>query len=195
MKRYWYFASTLPSFPFGAPPPMSLDEFDLLCERFVLAGDRAFLKAVDVVRQGDIVIGMEQSPLLAAYFEWERGVRNVLVQMRARELKWSAEDFLREGYSPQSAVQAAQAVSAAPDPLQAELTLERERWNAIELLSALSSFDLDYLIAYKLKLLIAARCASFDREKGKQGFSTYYQDILHTAAEAAGSANDSGVSS
>lgn len=174
---------------------MSVEEFDILCERLVEAEDLSLLKAVELVREGDRVPGMEKSAFLAAYFEWERGIRNALVQIRARELKWPADSFMRQGIAPQLAVQAAQAVYSSPDPLQAELTFERERWNAIESLSALSAFDLDYLIAYKLKLLIATRCASFDKDKGMQGFQSYYQDILQTAPEAAGSVNDSGVAS
>ncbi len=193
MKRYWYLASTLPSFPFDAPPPMSIEDFDTLCRRLAEPEDISLLNAVDAVREGNSAAGVDRSQFLTQYLEWERGVRNALVQLRARELKWPADSFTREGVAPVSAAQAAQSVFSVSDPLEAELLLERERWNAIEALSALSAFDLDYLLAYKLKLLIATRCAMFDKERGLVGFKAYYQDILHTAAEAAGSANDSGV--
>jgi hypothetical protein len=43
-----------------------------------------------------------------------------------------------------------------------------------------------------MKLLIASRIASFDRNRGMQGFNVLYQDIVNAAAEAA-SAFDTGV--
>jgi hypothetical protein len=130
---------------------------------------------------------------LKAYFEWERGVRNALVMLRAKANKWDAEQWIRPGSVGADALQSAQAVSAAPDPLQAELVFEHERWHAVESFASLSIFELDALLAYKMKLLIATRCTSFDRERGKQGFRTLYQDTVDAAAEAASSALDTGV--
>jgi len=112
---------------------------------------------------------------------------------RAKANKWDAEQWIRPGSVGADALQSAQAVSAAPDPLQAELAFEHERWLAVERFASLSIFELDALLAYKMKLLIATRCASFDRERGKQGFRTLYQDTVDAAAEAASSALETGV--
>ncbi len=193
MRRYWYFASTLTSFPFGAPPPLSVEEFDVLCSRFVDQGDLALIRHVEVVRRGEYSAHIEKSSFLKAYFAWERGVRNALVMLRARASKWDAEQWTRPGSAETDALQSAQAVWTAPDPLQAELTFEHERWNTVERLTCLSIFELDSILAYKMKLLIATRCASFDRERGREGFKTLYQDIVDAAAEAASSALDTGV--
>jgi hypothetical protein len=193
MRHYWYFASTLTSFPFGAPPPLSVEEFDVLCSRFVDQGDLVLVRHVDVVRMGEYSACIEKSSFLKGYFEWERGVRNALVMLRARANKWDAEQWTRPGSAGSDALQSAQAISAASDPLQVELTFEHERWNAVERLISLSAFELDSILAYKMKLLIATRCASFDRERGKEGFRTLYQDIIDAAAEAASSALDTGV--
>jgi len=193
MKRYWYFASTLASFPFGVPPPLSVEEFDVLCSRFVDKEDLELVRHVDVVRRGEYAACIERSSFLKTYFEWERGVRNALVMLRAKANKWDAEQWIRPGSVGADALQSAQAVSAAPDPLQAELVFEHERWHAVETFASLSIFELDALLAYKMKLLIATRCASFDRERGKQGFRTLYQDTVDAAAEAASSALETGV--
>jgi len=53
MKRYWYFASTLTSFPFGAPPPISVEEFDVLCSRLVEKDEMEFIRHVEEVRTGE----------------------------------------------------------------------------------------------------------------------------------------------
>ncbi len=60
--------------------------------------------------------------------------------------------------------------------------LERERWNAIERLSSLSSFDLDFIIAYRLKLEINARLDRFAMESGKEGYKALYGDIIGRAS-------------
>ena len=38
MKHYWYFASTLTSFPFGSPS-VSVQAFDELCSRMIDKSD------------------------------------------------------------------------------------------------------------------------------------------------------------
>ncbi|SLM19771.1 conserved hypothetical protein [uncultured spirochete] len=193
MKRYWYFASTLTSFPFGAPPPISVEEFDVLCSRLVEKDEMEFIRHVEEVRTGEYSDCIEKSSFLKAYFEWERGVRNALVMLRARANKWDAEQWTRPGSISADALQAAQTVYAASNPLQAELAFEHERWDAIERLSSLSAFELDSILAYKMKLLIATRCVSFDKERGREGFKVLYQDIMNAAAGAASSALDTGV--
>jgi len=170
-----------------------MEEFDVLCARLVEKDDLELVFHVEEVRAGEYSACIEKSSFLKAYFEWERGTRNALVMLRARANKWDAEQWTRQGSTGADALQAAQAVSATPDPLQAELVLEHERWNAIERLSSLSAFELDFVLAYKMKLLVANRCASFDREKGREGFKVLYQNIVDAAAEAASSALDTGV--
>jgi len=80
-----------------------------------------------------------------------------------------------------------------PIHFRPSVVFEHERWHAVETFASLSIFELDALLAYKMKLLIATRCASFDRERGKQGFRTLYQDTVDAAAEAASSALETGV--
>ncbi len=193
MKRYWYFASTLPFFPFGSSPPFSAQEFDALCERFVDKRDRELIKTAEAVVRGEYKEKIEKSPFLRAFFKWERGTRNALAVLRARALKWDPEPWIRPGSTDADALQAAQAIHSASDPLQAELTFERERWNAVERLSPLSPFEIDSIIGYKIKLLIATRCISFQRERGAEGFRVFYQDIIDAAADVTNSALDTGV--
>ncbi|OQB94659.1 MAG: hypothetical protein BWX81_02371 [Spirochaetes bacterium ADurb.Bin110] len=192
MKHYWYFASTLTSFPFGSPPPISMQAFDELCSRMMDKSDLEILPCVEEARNGRFSAFMEKSAFLMSYFEFERGLRNALVVFRTRASKQDASQWTRPGDINPDSLKAAQAAQAASDPLQAELAIERERWNATERLSALSAFELDSILAYKMKLLIASRYASFDRNRGIQGFNILYQDIINAAVGAA-SAFDTGV--
>jgi len=195
MKRYWYVASTLTSFPFGGSPPISIEEFDVLCARLVEKNDFELLQHVDEIRRGEYSACIEKSTFLKSYFEWERGVRNALVLLRTKANRGDAEQWMRLGGTGADALQSAQTIHAAPDPLQMEVAFERERWNAIERFSSLSSFELDYLLAYKMKLLVATRYASFDKERGREGFKILYKDMVDAAAQAANSALNTGVAS
>lgn len=172
---------------------MTIDEFDERCARFVDIGGMALIRCVEKARAGEYSAEMDASPFLKSFLRFESGVRNALVVARAKANKWDPEAWLRSGIEVVEVSQVVQAVLGAPDPLQAELTLEHERWNVIEQLSALSSFELDSILAYKIKLLIAIRCAIFNKERGTEEFNTLYQDIIDAAAGAAGIALDTGV--
>jgi len=194
MKHYWYFASTLTSFPFGSPPPVSVQAFDELCSRMMDKSDLEIFPCIEEARNGRFSESMKKSAFLMSYFEFERGLRNALVVFRTRASKQDASQWMRPGDINPDSLKAAQAAQAASDPLQTEFAIERERWNAVERLSALSAFELDYILAYKMKLLIASRYASFDRNRGMQGFNILYQDIVNAAAAVgAASAFDTGV--
>jgi hypothetical protein len=52
---------------------------------------------------------------------------------------------------------------------------------------------MDSVLAYKMKLLIATRCVSFDKDRGMEGLKKVYQEIVDAAAEAASSALETGV--
>ncbi len=169
MKRYWYFVSTLTSFPFGTPPPVSVEEFDVLCSRFIEKSDLGLLACAEEARKGEYSRKMKKSAFLKAYFEFERGMRNALVGLRAKAVKMDAAQWTKPGNISPEALRAAQAVQAAADPLQAELTLEHERWKTVERLTAFSFFEMDSVLAYKMKLLIATRCVSFDKDRGMEG--------------------------
>lgn len=193
MRRYWYLASTLPYFPFGAEAPMTVSEFDELCSRLVERHDRQVLAAVPLIMEGKDAPAASASPLLREYFEWERGTRNALVLLRARSLQRDPEPWIRPGVISGDAHRAASAIHSAPDPLQAAMLFERERWIAIERLASLSAFDLDTLIAYKMKLMLAERLGRLSAERGREGFALYYQDIISAASGRAGTVLQSGA--
>lgn len=138
-------------------------------------GELRVLEAPDAPPSSD-------SFFFARYCDWERSFRNELVKLRARKLETREDAYQRVTGRADEALRAAIACFSIEDPLQAEIALERERWAAIERLSALSSFDLDFLMAYGLKLSIAARLASLDAKRGSAGYSRYYEDILKLAS-------------
>ncbi|TXT42831.1 MAG: hypothetical protein FD137_2015 [Spirochaetes bacterium] len=121
---------------------------------------------------------LNESPFLSSLAAWERSLRNELSRLRARRIQANEDQYLRDSELSSEGMRIAQAAFALEDPLQAELFLERERWMAIESLSALSDFQLDAIFAYRLKLAIAERVAAIQVEAGKEQFARLYDEIL-----------------
>jgi hypothetical protein len=130
---------------------------------------------------------------LKQYFIFERGIRNALAVSRAKAHQWDASPWLRMGNAGSESNESAKTVLAAQNPLHAEIQLEKERWNVIDSITARSIFELDYILAYKMKLLIATHCESFELRKGQEGLQSLYQDIVLDAAVAARSVSVPGV--
>lgn len=177
MGTYWYFAATLPGFLFASPPPLPVGDFLALCERNLKGEDYRLVRRIfDAAGKGETPSG-KGNAFLEAYEAWERGFRNELSRIRSRRAGADSEKFIRKGPAADAA-QAAAACAAASDPYQGELAIERERWNSVERLAALSSFDSDAILAYAMKLAIATRLSAFDGSGGRAAYSDMYKTIL-----------------
>ncbi len=186
MSRYWYLASTLPGLLFAAQPPISTQEFLGTCKRLMSDQDYAEVESAPQA----LTEGQERKPrseFLCAYVDWARGFGNELSRLRARGIGKNEEAFLRSGSQSDEAAKAAAACFGVEDPYKAELAIARERWTAIERFSALNAFDLDYLVAYRIKLAINERLARFAPEEGQKGYRRLYKEIFGTPAREAGS--------
>lgn len=204
MSRYWYLASSLPGLLFGAPPPLSSKDFLDTCKRLMNPKEYMETEAVslflevrqkgDSPRGGDgALAGISQirSAFLESFLAWERGFRNELSRLRARGCGKNEDAYVRRGRQTDEAVKAAAACFSVEDPLKAEIAIEKERWAAAERLSALSGFDLDFMIAYRIKLMINERLQSLAAEAGKNNYGRLYAEIfgaaeLNAAAETSG---------
>lgn len=182
MSRYWYFSATLPGLLFGAPPPMSSQEFLSLCQRNMSPGDSAEVAEAPAYLLGARAPESYRSDFLGKFVAWERTFRNELARLRARRAERNEESFVRPSPRSDEAAHVALSCFSVEDPYQAELMLERERWNAIERLSSLSAFDLDFIVAYRLKLEINARLDRLAVESGKEGYRALYGDIIGRAS-------------
>lgn len=189
MRRYWYLASTLPGMLFAAPPPMAEQDFLEACARTMDKEDYREVEAVPAALVSAEGKARSRSEFLDIYVSWEKNFRNELSRLRARKLGRNEEAFFRPAKPADDAARSASLCFSAEDPFQAELALERERWNAIERYSSLSAFDLDFLIAYRLKLAINQRIQRLAREAGEAGYNRFYKEILGRASSSAGTEN------
>jgi hypothetical protein len=181
VSRYWFFPATLPGLVFGAKGALGGAEFLEQCRRHLSGDDYKEVAGAIAVLSADEAPSAFGSPLLTKFAAWERTFRNELSRLRAKRAGAREDANLRSSARNDEAGRAAAACFAIEDPYQAELALERERWNAIERLAPLAAFDLDFIVAYRLKLAINERLALLSAEAGAAGYRRLYDDILGRA--------------
>jgi hypothetical protein len=114
--------------------------------------------------------------------EWERTLRLNLAQARAQRIKREGGVPVEPPGNPAEAVTVAlNAAAVEESPLEAELFLDRARWNAIEELQGIDHFSRNTVYAYLLKLLLLERHRLFDTEAGFAEYKSLYASILERA--------------
>ena len=164
---------------------MSGKDFLALCKRYMSPEDYTETTGADEYLMSDKAPGAMKCGFLSSFVAWERTFRNGLARLRARRYERNEDEFVRPSKLSDEAGRVAALCFAVEDPYQAELLLERERWNAIERLSSLSVFNLDFIIAYRLKLAINERLERLNSEAGTTGYRHLYDDILGRATRTA----------
>jgi hypothetical protein len=113
--------------------------------------------------------------------EWERTLRLNLAQARAQRTKREGGVPVEPPGHPAEAAATALNAMAVEAPLEAELFLDRARWNAIEELQGINYFSRNTVYAYLLKLLLLERHSLFDTEAGFAEYKSLYASILERA--------------
>lgn len=186
MAAYYYFASTLTTLFFDGSLPMSSAEFLENACRFVAKQDMELLELATLRApepHTPEARKAENSLLLGSYFRWERALHNELARLRAVRLKKQAEEYCRETEPEWNGQRTAGTMFAFENPLEAELFMEKERWQCISMLEVNQFFTIEFLIAYALKLQIMERIKQFKRELGETNFNSLYQEVFHIAEE------------
>jgi len=124
--------------------------------------------------------------------EWERTLRLNLARQRAQKIKQEGGGVMVEPPAlPTDAVAAVvKAVSATESPFEAELTLDKARWGAIDALQGIDCFARNMVYGYLLKLLLLERHAMFNNENGYAEYKTLYASILGSVQPDSSSAGE-----
>jgi hypothetical protein len=121
-----------------------------------------------------------------AWREWERALRLNLARVRAQRLKRESGAPLDPPIQPaDAAATALKAGTSADSPLEAEIFLNKARWNAIEYLQGLEYFSRNTIYAYLLKLLLLERHGAFKTDPGFAEYKSLYASILERAQSEA----------
>jgi hypothetical protein len=189
---YYYLAAQLPALSYSQPAPMSPDAFKALALGWMDGDDAALLECVNldpeprVQTEGSAYAEIPEPvdpDFIDRWRVWERALRLNLARYRAGKLR-------REGAAPQDApdwpadaVAAAKAAAAMDSPLEAELFLDRARWDAIDGFQGYQYFSRNTLFGYLLKLKLLERRALFRAEEGFAEYRGLYDAILAEAGK------------
>jgi hypothetical protein len=210
---YYYLAAQLPELVYGQGVPMTSSAFLDLAGRLLDKEDAGLLDKLSL-DPGDPAGSPGTDPSRPAYAEsavstgcdfidkwreWERALRLNLARNRALHLKRESDSPVDPPAYPLDAAAAALKAGistggslGAPEesPLEAEIALDKARWDAIEYLKGITYFSRDTIYAYYLKLLLLERRESFNTEAGFAEYKSLYASILERAQQGVSPAGE-----
>ena len=176
MASYYYLVSSLPMVRLGDGPPLSDSDFLEACRTIVSARDMELIQASTLDRSE---LGIHNR-FLDSWISYLKSFHYELDEQRARKLSLDQQRFRNpEGRDPWIS-DAVRTIMAASDPLQAELLMLHSHWNRIEMLVGLHAFDVEVLMAWRLKALISARGALFVPLEGNAEFKRLFSNLQTT---------------
>lgn len=180
MGLYHYLTSSLPALSLEAPPPLSPDEFRFKCQGVLNRGDLAEL---DLVLAGRAAEG--RSAFARAWAGGDAQIRNTAAKMRGAKLGVEAKPFLKShpGYAVWLDKEVSDALAKA-SPLARETGLDRTRWKFAEDLARADATGLPAVLAFAVKLALAARWAAMKEEAGRARLEQLVSQLEENAAQS-----------
>ena len=162
---YPYLIASLPMLHFGTKPPYSFDRFLEICSPLIPEKDFHLIstlpQAAHYADEG------KRHPIIQKWIEFDTGLRNELVRIRATRKHLEPAPYLRsDGYTGSSLAPALMAVNINSSILDTEKALDETRWKALEELTTGHYFDLEFLITYAYKLQILQRWENIRTAEG-----------------------------
>ncbi|MFH1777727.1 MAG: DUF2764 family protein [Candidatus Omnitrophota bacterium] len=170
-NNYIYLIASLPMLHYGTKPPFSWEKFLEHCESQLPPPDIALLKTTSIA--GEYIYKGRQR-VISKWQQWDRGLRNELVKIRASRKHADPLKYLREeAHAGSRVTQISQNAYKNPMHFEAEKTLDAERWHFIEELSIGHYFDIDFLLVYAHKLLILLKWEKINQADAERELNTY----------------------
>ncbi|MGR3294566.1 MAG: DUF2764 family protein [Candidatus Scalindua sp.] len=164
-EQYYYVITSLPYLSLSEVPHIRKDDFLANCKSYLKRTDFNMLESVILfdAEGNDVPPGV-----IRHFFRWERGIRNVLVRLRAKSLGLEPDEFIRDEIVDHSQTLLAEQAFNADSPLMAEEILNKARWRYLDELEFGHYFDVERLVIFFLKLQILERISSFNAEAGSE---------------------------
>ncbi|MBU1084223.1 MAG: DUF2764 family protein [Candidatus Omnitrophota bacterium] len=154
MAKYYYLKSTLPYLRFGKAPAVKVRSFLEECAKWMNSAD---MEAILGATLGDNDLREKEQKASLDWKKFDIALRREIADIRKD--KRAEQGTKRAKY-----------IIGQETPLDAEIAFEKNRWDHLEDREALYEFDINDLIIYFLKLQIAERLASFDKDEGEGVF-------------------------
>ncbi|MDR1831535.1 MAG: DUF2764 domain-containing protein [Fusobacteriaceae bacterium] len=178
---YYFLVAQLPYLSAQAQkPPMTAEAFRAMCAEHLTARELAELDKLDPgYRFGEEKAGDQGSGFFAAWQKREADLEYAMAKLRAAKLK---RDMPGEARAvPHEIENEARTAFAMENPLEAELYLDKGRWEFAEALAGLDYFGVNVLYAYRIKLLLLERRQAFQAGEGLTEYEALYEKILKMA--------------
>ena len=188
MGSYYYLVAQLPYLIYGQNIPMSSEDFKSLAREHMRPPDIAVLDCCTLDPDPPVEdetgasyakpAPKTSSPLVNNWKKWERTLRLNLAKGRAQKFKRESEIPAEVPDDPPDAAATAKTALLMESPLEAELYLDKARWDAIESFQGMDIFSKNTVFAYLLKLQLMERRAAFNAEEGYAEYKALYAAIL-----------------
>jgi len=177
---YYYLGAQLPYLFYGQPVPMSSDAYrDLALASLNPEDARDFLYCtMEPLNEIELSEANVKSDFVKSWNNWEEVLRLNLARGRSQKLKRDSSELKEPPEVPTDAAEAAKAAMNMDSPLEAELLLDKARWDAIEVFQGLNYFSEKMMFAYFLKLKLMERRQVFNAEEGFTEYKNLYASIL-----------------
>lgn len=182
MAQYYFTVAALPMLAFDDEPYFSTEDVVELCASELSGVDLGFVsEAAGYFAHTDP--HAIYSGVLGQFHLWERGVRDASARLRAQRLGWEAED--RGLDTDPEAERIARDMINQESPLDAEMVLQRARWQELEWLEVGHYFDIGRIVIYLLKLSVIERNRQIDTDRGAERFNEIYSHMVQALTERA----------
>ncbi len=181
MREYYYFIASLPMLEFAMKIPFFYGDFLIRCREQLNSADMGIIERV---KKGPFEDTEDPSPTFKQWKMFDRTLRNEITRYRAiRKTKDPVQYIRGENYLDPFVSGFAHWAVNQDSLIEAELYLDRLRWERIEELEKGHYFDIDYLVAYALKLQILERWQRINSSDGMQVLqASLNEDISYVAS-------------
>ena len=163
--NHWYLVASLPLVALGAEPPLSIDAFRALCGEHLRDRD---LRELDAVLASSPA-SRGTSQFARAWRETNRRIEDECAVLRAARRGIDAGPWRRDiGVPDATLIAAVREAFQQPDPRGRELQLDTLRGRTLEDLARTTPFGLPAVMAYGLRLRLAARWCARTEAAGRQ---------------------------
>ena len=187
-QNYYFFAATLAPINYGDEPPISSEKFRELCLNYLSPEDASFLEYCYF----DSKLAMETlnptgSEFIDDFMLQQRSFFLYLASLRASKMgrQLPADDMsgmkqlAENNPAVQNALEIGKEAFEMSDPLEAELFINKGRWQSLDTLINMNYFDVRNIYCYLLRLQLLERKRFFDTQKGTEEYQKLYDTILN----------------
>lgn len=183
MSQYYFLVASLPLLSYENRDATEPSEF------LEVLADHLPQDELDLVSSATIDAPLDATrcgqPTVDRWREFERGLRNALVELRAPAKSVEAARYRRvdeAGHAntePAEIAEGSREAMAHESPLSGEDQLNRVRWHFLDDLEVGHFFDLDRIVIYYLRLQLLARRRLFTRANGEERFARINETIMN----------------